>query len=157
MVYTLYMDSLEQLVCVCTFHTVVCICPPLPLPSAGLRICYQGSKGSVWSYMYMNISHLFLVLVLWNKLLSWIRSQQLVGDLLPRDLFVSMNSVQPTPTTGSGYIVSALAIAIVVAMSLETAAAVQASLLLRCGDIETNPGPITREGEMSVVRCNIRF
>ena len=105
-------------------------------------MCYQGSKSSVWSYMY--ISHLFLVLVLWNKLLSWIRSQQLVGDLLPRDLFESMNSVQST--TGSGYIVSALAIAIVVAMSLETAASVRTSLLLRCGDIETNPGPITREG-----------
>ena len=92
----------------------------------------------------MYISHLFLVLVLWNKLLSWIRSQQLVGNLLPRDLFVSMNSVQPT--TDSVYIVSALAIAIVVAMSLETAAAVQSSLLLRSGDIETNPGPLTREG-----------
>ena len=116
--------------------------PPLPPPSAGLRMYYEGSKGSVRSYI--NVSHLFLVLVLWNKLLSWIRSQQLVGDLLPRDLFVSMNSVQPT--TGSGYIVSALAIAIVVAMSLETAAAVQTSLLLRCGDIETNPGPLTREG-----------
>ena len=105
-------------------------------------MCYQGNKGSVWSYTY--VSHLFLVLVLWNKLLSWIRSQQLVGDLLLRDLFVSMNSVQPT--TVSVYIVSALAIAMVVAMSLETAAAVQASLLLRCGDIEPNPGPLTRKG-----------
>ena len=57
---------------------------------------------------------------------------------------MSMNSVQP----GSVYIVSALAIAIVVAMELETAATVQASLLLRCGDIELNPGPLGREGEM---------
>ena len=134
------MDYLSPLlVWMCTFMLLFKNMLPF---SAGLRMCYQGSKGSMWSYMY--ISHLFLVLVLWNKLLSWIRSQQLVGDLLPRDLFVSMNSVQPT--TGSGYIVSALAIAIVVAMSLETAAAVQASLLLRCGDIETNPGPLTREG-----------
>ena len=75
---------------------------------------------------------------------SWSSAQQLVGDLLPRDLFVSMNSVQP----GSVYIVSALAIAIVVAMELETGAAVQISLLLRCGDIELNPGPFQREGEM---------
>ena len=73
---------------------------------------------------WRHISHLFVVL--WSKLFSW-------------DLFVSMNSA--LPTTGSVYIVSALAIAIAVAMSLETAAATQASLLLRCGDIETNPGP----------------
>ena len=139
MVYTLYMDSLQQLVCV--YISYCCLNMP-SLPSAGSRMCYQGNKGSVWSYMY--ISHLFLVLVLWNKLLSWIRAQQLVGDLLSRDLFESMNSVQPT--TSNGYIVSTLAIAIVVAMSLETVAAVQASLLLRCGDIETNPGPLTREG-----------
>ena len=99
----------------------------------------QGSESSVWSYT----SHLFLVL--WNKLLSWSSAQQLIGDLLPRDLFVSMNSVQP----GSVYTVIALAIAIVIAMELETAATVQASLLLRCGDIELNPGPLGREGEMT--------
>ena len=46
------------------------------------------------------------------------------------------------------YIFSALAIATVVTIELETAAAVQASLLLRCGDIETNPGPLGREGEI---------
>ena len=79
---------------------------------------------------------------------SWSSAQRLVGDLLPRDLFVSTNSVQPA---GSVYIVSALAIAIVVAMALEIAAAVQASLLLRCGDIEPNPGPLGREGEMTNV------
>ena len=102
-------------------------------------MCYQGTKSGVWRYT----SHLFLVL--WNELLSWSSAQQLVGDLLPRDLFVSMNSVQP----GSVYIVSALAIAIVVAMELETAAAVQASFLLRCGDIELNPGPLGREGDVT--------
>ena len=58
---------------------------------------------------------------------------------------MSMDSVQPA---GNVYIVSALAIAIVVTMGLETAAAVQASLLLRCGDIEPNPGPLGREGEI---------
>ena len=31
-------------------------------------------------------------------------------------------------------------------MELETTA-IQASLLLRCGDIESNPGPLTREGK----------
>ena len=31
-------------------------------------------------------------------------------------------------------------------MELETTA-VQASLLLRCGDVESNPGPLTREGK----------
>ena len=133
-----------NIVYTCTFHTIVhCKCSL----SACSSISYQGSKGSVWSYT----SHLFLVL--WNK---WSRAQQLVGDLLPRDLFVSMNCVQPTP--GGGYIVSALAIAIVVAMSLETAAAVQASLLLRCGDIESNPGPLTKEGEMILYlmfRCGV--
>ena len=102
-------------------------------------MCCQGSKSSVWRYTSL------LFLVLWNELFSWSSAQQLVGDLLPRDLFVSMNSVQP----GSVYIVSALAIAIVVSMELETAAAVQASLLLRCGDIESNPGPLGREGEIS--------
>ena len=29
---------------------------------------------------------------------------------------------------------------------------VQASLLLRCGDIEVNPGPLGREGEMTTLR-----
>ena len=96
-------------------------------------------QGSVWRYT----GHLSLVL--WNKLFSWSSVQQLVGDLLPRDLFVSMNSIQ----TSSVYIVSALAIAVMVAMELETAATVQASLLLRCGDIEINPGPLQREGEMT--------
>ncbi len=57
---------------------------------------------------------------------------------------MSVNSVQPG---SSVYIVSALAIAIVVTMELETAVAVQASLLLRCGDIELNPGPLGREGK----------
>ena len=99
----------------------------------------QGSKSSVWSYA----SNLFLVL--WSQLFSWSSAQQLVGDLLPRDLFVSMNSVQP----GIVYIVSALAIAIVVAMELETATTVQASLLILCGDIELNPGPLGRESEMT--------
>ena len=33
-------------------------------------------------------------------------------------------------------------------MELETTA-VQASLLLRCGDVESNPGPLTREGNKS--------
>ena len=65
--------------------------------------------------------------------------------LLPRDLLASMNSVQ-----SSVYIISALAIAIVVTMELETAT-VQASLLLRCGDIEVNPGPMGREGEITVL------
>ena len=119
-----------------TFHTIVYIWSP----SAGSRMCCQGSESSVWRCT----NHLFLVL--WNKLFSW-SAQQLVGDLLPRDLFVSMNSVQP----GSVYIFSALAIAIVVAMELETPATVQASLLLRCGDIELNPGPLGREGEMTDV------
>ena len=32
-------------------------------------------------------------------------------------------------------------------MELETTA-VQASLLLRCGDVESNPGPLTREGKV---------
>ena len=67
---------------------------------------------------------------------------------------MSMNSVQPA---GSGYIVSALAIAIVVAMSLETAAAVQASLLLRCGDIEMNPGPLSMEGEMTIANACVEL
>ena len=44
-------------------------------------------------------------------------------------------------------IVNALATSIVVAMEPERAVAVQASLLLRCGDIELNPGPLGREGE----------
>ena len=104
-------------------------------------MCCQGSKSSVWSYT----SCLFLVL--WNNLFSWSSAQQLVGDLLPRNLFVSMNCVQ----TGSMYIISALAIAIVVAMELEAAATVQVSLLLRCGDIELNPGPLGREGETTNV------
>ena len=105
-------------------------------------MCCQGSKSSVWRY---TISHLFLVL--WNKLFSWSSAQQVVGDLFSRDLFVPMNSDQP----GSVYIVSALAIAIVATMELEAAATVQASLLLRCGDIELNPGPLQREGEMTSV------
>ncbi len=103
-------------------------------------MCYHGNITSVWSCT----SHLFLVL--WKELFSCSSSsaKQLVCVLLPRDLFVSMNSVQPG---SSVYIVSALTIAIVVTMDLETAAAVQASLLLRCGDIELNPGPLGREGE----------
>lgn len=66
----------------------------------------------------------------------------------PRDLFVSMNSTQPE---NSVYIVRALAIATVVTMELEVAAAVQSSLLLRCGDIEVDPGPLQREGEINDV------
>ena len=34
-------------------------------------------------------------------------------------------------------------------MELETTA-VQASLLLRCGDVESNPGPLTREGKIQI-------
>ena len=45
------------------------------------------------------------------------------------------------------YIIGALAIAVVVTTELETAT-VQASLLLRCGDIEVNPGPLRKEGEI---------
>ncbi len=112
-------------------------------------MCYHSNKSSVWSYT----RHLFLII--WKELFSWSSdsAKQLVGDLLPRDLFVSMNSIQPV---SSIYIVSVLATAIVITMEL---AAVHASLLLRCGDIELNPGPLGREGErtdgMLVIRCNI--
>ena len=34
-------------------------------------------------------------------------------------------------------------------MELETTA-VQTFLLLRCGDVESNPGPLTREGKIIV-------
>lgn len=44
-------------------------------------------------------------------------------------------------------IISAIAIAMLVSTELETAV-VQASLLLRCGDVERNPGPMKKEGEM---------
>ena len=74
-------------------------------------------------------------------------TQQLVGDLLPRDFYVSMNRIQPA---GSVYTVSALAIAIVVTVELETAAALQTSLLLRCGDIELNPGPVLGKFHLSM-------
>ena len=91
----------------------------------------------VWTYIGL------LFLVLWS-MLAWSGAQQLVGDQLPGGSFVSMNSVQ---STGNVYIVRALAVATVVSMAMETAAAIKVSLLLRCGDIEPNPGPLTREGE----------
>ena len=101
---------------------------------------YHGYTSSVWRHT----NHLFLVL--WKELLSRSSSsKQLVGVLIPRDLFMSMNSVQPT--SSSVNIVNALAMSIVVTMEPERTAAVQASLLLRCGDIELNPGPLRREGE----------
>ena len=49
-------------------------------------------------------------------------------------------------------------ITIMETMELDQNITVQASLLLRGGDIEVNPGPLGREGEMTVlfiVRCDI--
>ena len=43
---------------------------------------------------------------------------------------------------------SVLALSLVVALELDRAT-FQASLLARCGDIEPNPGPLGREGEMN--------
>ena len=108
------------------YSLVMKFCSKLLLlsPLDASRTYYQGTG---WRYT----SHFFIVL--WSKLFSC-------------DLFVSMNSVQP----GSVYIFSALAIAVVITTELETAAAVQASLLLRCGDIELNPGPELGRFSLSV-------
>ena len=74
----------------------------------------------------------------WRNITTLVTNVKLVGN--------SINKVQHKVC-----IVSAIAIAILVSMELVTAA-VQASLLLRCGDVEMNPGPIGKEGE--VTTCN---
>ena len=67
---------------------------------------------------------------------------KLAGALLPKDLSVSMKTIW-----SSVFTFSVLALSFVVALKLERAT-FQASLLARCGDIEPNPGPLGREGEI---------
>ena len=68
---------------------------------------------------------------------------KLAGALLPKDLCVSMKHIW-----SSIFTFSVLALSLVVALKLERAT-FQSSLLARCGDIEPNPGPLGREGEIS--------
>ena len=73
------------------------------------------------------------LIALWNiKLFSSVP--------LPHALSVSINSDQLSCV----YVVSVLAIFATMELQI---AAVLASLLLRCGDIELNPGPLRNEGE----------
>ena len=67
------------------------------------------------------------------------------------DLSVSMKSVQPS----SVYIVNIMSTIAIVVINAVEIAAVQASLLLRCGDIEVNPGPLEKEGK--IADCKFRL
>ena len=80
-----------------------------------------------------------LFIALWN-----IVAKHLISVLLLRHLFgtIDCDSIQPIM-----YIINT---ALMMAMVLEMAT-VQASLLLRCGDVEMNPGPLTIEGEINDV------
>ena len=90
----------------------------------------------------------YLFIALWN-----VTARHLISVLLLGHLFgtIDNDSIQPIM-----YIIKAAPIVLLVTMELE-AAAIKASLLLRSGDIELNPGPLDREGEMNdvAVKCEI--
>ena len=69
--------------------------------------------------------------------------KKLDGDLLPKDFSVSRKSILSAIFT-----FSVLALSLVAALQLGRVIFI-ASLLARCGDIEPNPGPLSREGEMN--------
>ena len=101
---------------------------------------YHGNKSSgSWKYT----SRIFIVF--WKKLFSstWSSIKKLAGALLPKDLSVSMKHIWSCVFT-----FSVLALSLVVALELQRAT-FQSSLLARCGDIEPNPGPLPREGDMN--------
>ena len=83
-----------------------------------------------------------LFIALWNIIAKHMISVLLLGHFFGT---IDYNSNQPIV-----YIIKAAPIALVITKVLKTAA-VQVSLLLRCGDIEMNPGPLTMEGEINDV------
>ena len=87
---------------------------------------------------------MYLFIALWNIIAKHLISVLLLGHLFGT---IDCSSIQPIV-----YIIKAAPIALMITMELETAT-VQASLLLRCGDVEMNPGPLEREGEINAVHC----
>ena len=89
-----------------------------------------------------------LFIALWNIIAKHLISVLLLGHLFGT---IDYDSIQPVI-----YIIKAAPIALMITMELETAA-VQASLLLKCGDVELNPGPLGKEGEMNDVAVICRY